>query len=637
MTAKNKILPTYLFMTCLLFLSCGGETSTPTAPSTPAAKVPTSITLSPTALAGASVGATGQLTATVKDQSAVAMAGQTVTWTTSDATVATVSSTGLVTAVTDGTATITATSGSLTATATVTVGVVAALIELAPTTKTFASPGDTGTVVATVKDAGGTIMSGQTVTWTSSDTLIASVNDAVITAHRPGTVTVTATVGSASKTLEVTNVDETLPTAAWTRTSTSYNDEVYGDVDIKLTASDAWGIDSVGIFIDGTEVGAISCKNTLAYTPTEYVTSSTTVSCDRTASSFVFVWHSNLLFGGTVPFQAKVYDQGGNLKVLNGTIANMHQPYLTYNNLLARPVVIKSKTNGAVLLSTDTVPAQDSIKGWARIPSNDSIRVSWNMIRSARSDNALFGADLSAAFYSSTNAAEDANVATATYKIDNVIGSTTYIMPLWKNNSGIRLQPDINSKTFSSSGSRQQPCWNGSRYLCEFPSDGVNYTTGYYLFDQSYNEYRLHKETSNTTRSGGSWRWYNTSTLNMATGSGTRIFECAAPVAGGGDCASYLTTTAGASSEEASDGIQSNAEAGDATTSNVPSQLPSVIDIVFGGPGGETFQLTTDTDAIRIRGAESDDVADESGSSTSMNPVLDGRPRVESPIILIPG
>ncbi len=77
------------------------------------------------------------------------MASATVTWATSDAAVATVSSAGLVTSLVDGTATITATSGSASATATVTVTIVQAFLLAAngvTVTCTAATVGDTGEV-----------------------------------------------------------------------------------------------------------------------------------------------------------------------------------------------------------------------------------------------------------------------------------------------------------------------------------------------------------------------------------------------------------------------------------------------------------------------------------------------------------
>jgi photosystem II stability/assembly factor-like uncharacterized protein len=102
----------------LLLWSCGGD-GTPTSPTPTPTPVATLITLSVTSLSLASLGATSQLSATVKDQNGTTMSGASVSWFTSDATIATVSSSGLVTAVSNGTATITATIGSITVTATI--------------------------------------------------------------------------------------------------------------------------------------------------------------------------------------------------------------------------------------------------------------------------------------------------------------------------------------------------------------------------------------------------------------------------------------------------------------------------------------------------------------------------------------
>lgn len=88
---------------------------------TPATPVPTSITLNQTTVTLDALGATAQLTATVKDQNGQTMSGQSVTWNAANTGVATVSGTGLVTAVANGQTSVTATSGSLNASATVTV------------------------------------------------------------------------------------------------------------------------------------------------------------------------------------------------------------------------------------------------------------------------------------------------------------------------------------------------------------------------------------------------------------------------------------------------------------------------------------------------------------------------------------
>jgi hypothetical protein len=85
------------------------------------AAVPTTVAVSPSVTAVAN-GGTTPLTAIVRDQNNVAMTGQVVTWTTSNASIATVSPAGLVTGVTaGGPVTITATVAGKSGTAMVTV------------------------------------------------------------------------------------------------------------------------------------------------------------------------------------------------------------------------------------------------------------------------------------------------------------------------------------------------------------------------------------------------------------------------------------------------------------------------------------------------------------------------------------
>tara|TARA_B100000029_G_scaffold424085_1_gene431608 strand:- start:1038 stop:2456 length:1419 start_codon:yes stop_codon:yes gene_type:complete len=107
-----------------LVLSCGGgedhHHGSPTGPSSGEAK-PTSIAVSPSTVTLSGSGRTKQLNADVKDQYGGNYGGVTVNWSSSDNGVATVSSSGLVTSVSGGTATITATAGSLSGSVAVTV------------------------------------------------------------------------------------------------------------------------------------------------------------------------------------------------------------------------------------------------------------------------------------------------------------------------------------------------------------------------------------------------------------------------------------------------------------------------------------------------------------------------------------
>ena len=106
----------------MLLLSCGDGVVNPIRPPTPT-PVATGVTINPATAELTALGATVQLRAEVRDQNGRVMAGATVTWTSGDASVATVDVSGLATAVGSGTARITATAGSASATAVVTVAV----------------------------------------------------------------------------------------------------------------------------------------------------------------------------------------------------------------------------------------------------------------------------------------------------------------------------------------------------------------------------------------------------------------------------------------------------------------------------------------------------------------------------------
>jgi len=94
--------------------------STPAVPPPPPGQTVTTVTVAPSS-ASVGVGANTTLQATVKDQNGTVMSGQSVSWSTSDASIATVNSSGVVAGVGAGSATITATCAGKSGTATITV------------------------------------------------------------------------------------------------------------------------------------------------------------------------------------------------------------------------------------------------------------------------------------------------------------------------------------------------------------------------------------------------------------------------------------------------------------------------------------------------------------------------------------
>ena len=159
-------------------------------------------------------GETVTLTATVKPDDAT---DKTVTWSTSDASVATVND-GVVTAKKVGTATITAKAGDKSATCEITV--VATPVTSVTLNKTSASvkAGETVTLTATVKPDDAT---DKTVTWSTSDASVATVNDGVVTAKKVGTATITAKAGDKSATCEITVVSTPVTAVTLNKTSVS--------------------------------------------------------------------------------------------------------------------------------------------------------------------------------------------------------------------------------------------------------------------------------------------------------------------------------------------------------------------------------------------------------------------------------
>ena len=178
----------------VLAVSACGESGTQS-PAAPEPPRPTNVAVRPAEARLIALDATVQLTSEVRDQNGRLMSGADVSWTSSDAVVAHVNASGLVTAVANGSATITADAGGATGTATVTVEQEATALTLGPEALTFRALGDTVRLVAEATDANGHPIA---VTWTSSEAAVAHVDAAgLVTAVGNGSARITATAGAA--------------------------------------------------------------------------------------------------------------------------------------------------------------------------------------------------------------------------------------------------------------------------------------------------------------------------------------------------------------------------------------------------------------------------------------------------------
>ncbi|MDE2764593.1 MAG: Ig-like domain-containing protein [Gemmatimonadota bacterium] len=152
------------------------------------------------------LGDTVRLTADVLDANGQPIAGTSVDWAAADTTILTVDRQGLVTAVDNGTTTILATSGGLADSLSAEVEQVPAQVRLSPARDPlrFESLGDTVRLSAEVLDSNGHPIEGVSVTWSVSDTTVATVDrDGLVTARGNGTAAVSASTRTVTGTARV--------------------------------------------------------------------------------------------------------------------------------------------------------------------------------------------------------------------------------------------------------------------------------------------------------------------------------------------------------------------------------------------------------------------------------------------------
>ncbi len=186
------------------------------------------------------VGSSSQFSATALDASGGVVTGRPVTWSTSDAAVATVSTSGLVSALAPGNVQLTATIGGVDGTATVTVAAVSvASVSVTPGSASLVV-GGTVQLAATARDASGNVLSGRAVAWSSATPAVATIDaNGLVTAVSPGTSDMTATVDGVTATATITVTSVAVASVSVTPGSASLN--TGGTVQLTATPRDAAG------------------------------------------------------------------------------------------------------------------------------------------------------------------------------------------------------------------------------------------------------------------------------------------------------------------------------------------------------------------------------------------------------------
>ena len=229
-----------LLVGCALFTvgACGDYAGTDPPP--PPALLPVaSVTVSPGALA-LTPGQAGTLTAALRDASGAELSGRTISWTSSDQGIATVSVQGLVTGAGVGSTTVSATAEGKTGSAQVTVAhPPATTVVLAPLTLSLQA-GQVGQFVAEARDPAGNGIPGKTFSWVSSNPLVATVSPTgQVTAVILGAVTISASVDGKTGNGTLTVVPGPVATVAVTPPASTL--QVGQNVQLNASANDAQG------------------------------------------------------------------------------------------------------------------------------------------------------------------------------------------------------------------------------------------------------------------------------------------------------------------------------------------------------------------------------------------------------------
>ncbi|HKI96185.1 MAG TPA: Ig-like domain-containing protein, partial [Gemmatimonadales bacterium] len=184
--------------TATITATSGGTSSTATLT---VSQTVATIAVVPSTATLTALGATQAFTASALDANGHAVAGITFTWTSADPGIATVGVTsGVATAVANGTTTITATGGGVSGSASLTVAQRVASVTVSPASAALHALGDTAAFTASVVDANGHPVTDTVVTWSSSAPNVASVDPTtgVATAVGNGTAQIVATAGGTS-------------------------------------------------------------------------------------------------------------------------------------------------------------------------------------------------------------------------------------------------------------------------------------------------------------------------------------------------------------------------------------------------------------------------------------------------------
>ncbi len=342
------------------------------------------------------------LTALVRDTNQQLTDALPITWTSSDDTIATVDANGVVSAVKTGSATITASVGAQSASCDVSViPTQVASIDLSPRSAVLQT-GDTKTLSAQALAADGSALSWPTITWTSSDDTIATVDaNGTVDAVQAGTVAITAEAGGVERSAAITVIDRQAtgltiaPTSAtieagqtdtFTATVTDANGQTLSSPVVVWTSSDngVAVVDANGEVL-GVDAGPSgSATATITATTAAGISDSATVTVNRRSANAIALKPASASLQVTQTLELAATVRAGDGTVLEGrtvsytssndAIASVDANGTVTANAVGGPVTITA-TSGSAQATADITVVPRSVSTVEVSPQLDSVIV----------------------------------------------------------------------------------------------------------------------------------------------------------------------------------------------------------------------------------------------------------------------
>lgn len=399
--ASRSALPVSLAL-ALLLGSCSGDSRlSPPAVSSVVIITPT------TAPAFQTFGRTVLFAAQARNADDVPIVGASITWSSSNTDVATISSLGQVTAVGNGSTEVRASSGGVQSTpVTVTVSQVARSVAPTPTSVTFGALGSTRQLAAEVRDSGGAALEPQpTITWSlRGDGSSASVSAAgLVTALAVGvTDTAVATAGALEAAVPITvaqllasiavtaDGDDLLATTGRTRQYSAAGADSNGNA-MPVTPDWSSTVEAVATVSAGGLATAVSDGSTLIRATDGGVTGERALTVERFASTFTLSppTASITADAGTQGFTGTATDSVGT--ALPITWLSRNETVATVSPTEGANTTATATGNGStyILMSagTRTDSSALSVSGQTAAPSTIAVTVGDFFFRSNRNNS----------------------------------------------------------------------------------------------------------------------------------------------------------------------------------------------------------------------------------------------------------